>query len=195
MIIAADRLTIATEPTFYPVIREDVKRHLRITDTSEDTLIDSYIVQATDLAQREVRRTFCTTTYDAYLSGWPGDNRIDLIRPPVASVTSIKYTDDDGNESTLATSVYQLVSAGTYGWIGLKPDQVWPSDSLYPGYPIVVRYVAGYTVGNVPAQYKAQVLLWVGVLYERREGVEFLQGGELKENIALQRLRQMGKAY
>jgi uncharacterized phiE125 gp8 family phage protein len=189
-------LTIQTAPTQDCVTLADAKAHLRIVTADEDTLIESYIRAATQICEGETWRTFVSTTYDASLECWPSDDKIELLRPPISSVTHIKYTDVDDNQSTLSTDVYQLVSAGGYGYIGLKYNQVWPSDDLAPGYPIEVRYVAGYGGASaVPQRFKAHVLLWTGVLYERREGVEFLQGGELAEIQTLQRIRQMGRAW
>lgn len=196
MRIPADQLTMQTAPAEEPVTVAEAKSHLRITGSDEDTIIGYYISRARQIAEQETWRTFISTTYDGYLAAWPGDGQIELPRPPIQSITSIKYTDTDGTQNTLSTDVYQLVSAGGYGTIGLKYNQDWPGDSLYPGLPIVVRYVAGYgDAADVPQRFKAHVLLWTGVFYERREGVEYIQGGSLAEIPTLQRIRQMGRAW
>ena len=95
-------------------------------------------------------------------------------KPPLQSITSITYVDEDGATQTLATSVYS-VDAPTgptcaRGRIYPKYEQEWPTTRCEPG-AVTVTFVAGYgtTGASVPARLKMGMLYDIGTLYEIRE--------------------------
>ncbi|MCB9117972.1 MAG: DNA-packaging protein, partial [Caldilineaceae bacterium] len=107
-----------------------------------------------------------------YLDAWPADGIIELPRPPLASVTSITYTDEDGATQTLAANNYRVDTAREPGRVVLAPGADWPSVALDSSNPITVRFVAGYAdAGDVPGMAKAAILLQIGEIYANREAV------------------------
>lgn len=163
-------LRIVTAASEAPVDLADVKRHLRVTDDDEDTLILSMIDGATDLAQRKTNRQFVNQTYEYTRNDW--QEAIYLPKPPLSSITSIKYIDDDGVEQTLSTSVYDTFTNVEPGFVRLAWNQSWPSIRSTQD-AVKITFVAGYgDSADVPAGIQAAVKLLVGHWYEHRESVD-----------------------
>jgi len=146
--------------------------------TDEDSLLTDLLVPAAEeRAETDTNRQLLTAVYDLKLRGFPCDF-IDVPRPPLVSVGSIKYLDTAGIEQTLATTEY-VVSAPAgrrcaRGRIELAYGKTWPS-TLDQMNAVTVRFTAGYgAAASVPAMLKGAMLLDLGTLYAHRE--EFLAG-------------------
>lgn len=140
--------------------------HLRLDgDTSQQTLVEALIASATawlDGPGGWLGRSLGTQTLEARFDRFRCDE-VKLPYGPVISVGSVKYLDEDGDEQTLATSVYQLL---TDGRVRLNTDESWPD--LYSDEQAVrIRYQAGYA--TVPAPIKTAILLMTAFLFEQRE--------------------------
>ena len=167
----AGQVKVAVQPTEEPLSLDEAKLHLRVDGTAEDDYIAGLIKAAREACEIEARRAFVTRTLDLSITCWP-DYVLALPLPPLVSVTSIKYTDEDGSEGTVSASTYVVNANVEPGLIICKPSQSWPSVNLMPGPSIVVRYVAGFgTAADVPAVYKQAMLLLIGHMYENRESV------------------------
>ena len=164
--------TLYTPPTEEPVTLAEIKDHLHISSTAEDSLLTLYAQMAREAVEGECWRALMPQTWDLYLPGWPAGGVIEIPRPPLQSVTSIKYTDDEGAVHTFAASNYRVDTASEPGRVVLAPDASWPSDTLDSSNPVVVRFVAGYADASaVPGMAKAAILLQIGEIYANREAV------------------------
>ena len=182
MKIPAENLTVVTAPSEEPITLDEAKDHLRVVESAEDDLIEGFIAAARELAEEQAWRTFVTTVYDGFLEGWPKDGAIELARPPIQSVASVKYTDSDGVEQTFSAASWQLVAAGGFGRVMLRYGESWPTATLQTGLPIVVRYTAGYgAAAALPERVKSLLKLLVGALYEHREAVVMQSGAAVAE--------------
>lgn len=116
-------------------------------------------------------RALITQSLEVALSGWPRGRVIELPRPPLVSVTSVKYFDVDDVEATLAASNYHVDTRSTPGRLVLKSTSQWPGTELREVNGVIIRYVAGYgsEASDVPAEMRAAMKLWLGELYEVRE--------------------------
>lgn len=155
---------VATEP----VALSEARLQLRLPDivTEEDSLITAWITAAREAAEHYTGRALAAQTLEAVLDEFPGDDEaIDLPMPPVASVTSIKYDDEDGVEQTLATSKYALSTYGDSRRINLTYDSEWPDTRDQPN-AVRIRFVTGYT--KPPAAVKSAILLMVAWMHENR---------------------------
>ena len=56
-------LVVTTQPASEPVTLDETKTHLRVTDTSEDTLIGGLITAAREYAELVTGRAFITRAY------------------------------------------------------------------------------------------------------------------------------------
>lgn len=163
--------TVVTGPSREPLSIEDAKEHLRIDQHDEDVwLLDA--IKATRMrAEGMMGRALVTQTLEVALSGWPGGRVIELPRPPLVSVTSVKYFDAADVEYTLAAGNYIVDTRTTPGRIVLKSTASWPGTALREVNGVIIRYVAGYgeAAEDVPAEVRAAMKLWLGELYEVRE--------------------------
>lgn len=142
-------------------------------ETTEDSLLDILITAAREYCEGKTGRALATQTLEAYPDGWPCGNEIELPYPPLQSVTSVKYKDSAGAETTLSADTDYIADTDSLvGRIVLPYGGSWPSATLYPVNPIKIRYVAGYTTENpMPKMIKLAMLLLIGHWFENREAV------------------------
>ena len=160
---------IVTPPAVEPVTVDEVLEHSRIDQDSENAYFDTRIPSAREAAEARTQSVIITQTWDDSFDGfwW---SELPLAKQPVQSITSVTYTDTNGDTQTLADTVYEL--GETHGWsvVRLKYEQVWPVARNHPD-SITVRYVAGYGLAvDVPQQIKAAIELYVSHFNEAREG-------------------------
>jgi len=93
---------VITAVTAEPVSLADAKLHLRLDDIGgshpHDALVTSLISSAREFAEHYTGRALAQQTLEVALDSFPNGDTIDLPRPPVASVTSIKYDDSDHDD-------------------------------------------------------------------------------------------------
>lgn len=161
------KYAVTTAPTAEPITLADAKVHLRTVtgDTSEDSAIITPLIQAArEYCENVTGRALAAQTVKAYPEAW-GLWR--LPRPPLNTVTSIKYFDEDGTEYTLATTDYQVDTVD--GKIDIIER---PNVTLRDLNPIVAEYTCGYTTGNaLPMAIRQAMLLLIGHWYTNREAV------------------------
>jgi uncharacterized phiE125 gp8 family phage protein len=165
-------LKLITDPSAEPVTVAEAKTHLRVDHSDEDTYIGLLIKTARQWVEEYTRRAILTQTWTLSLDAVPG-SRIALPRPPLQSVTHIKFYDEADAATTVSSTFYQVDTSGEPGRVLLKSTGYWPSVSLMrPAAGVVVTYVAGWTAaGSVPEPFKQAIKLLVGHLYENREDV------------------------
>ena len=167
-------ISLVTAPAAEPVDLDEAKLHLRVDINDDDTLIESLILLARRMSEGISNHRFVTQTWDIFMDAFPGSDTIHLPKSlsPLSSVTHIKYTDEDDNESTFASSNYVVDTYSDPGRIKLDRDSNWPSDTLTELNGVVVRVVVGYgDPADIPQEYKQAIMLMVGHWYENREQV------------------------
>jgi uncharacterized phiE125 gp8 family phage protein len=168
---------VTGEPAEEPVTVAEAKAHLRIDVDTEDSLLTGYLLAAREQCELLAKRAFVTQTIQLRLEMWPYGDVIPLPRPPLQSVTSIVYTDSDGNATTMPSADYIVDSASEPGRVILGYAGSWPSVTLQPGPSIVITYVAGYgDAEDVPQRYKQAIELLAGHFFENREEIVVMQG-------------------
>jgi uncharacterized phiE125 gp8 family phage protein len=172
-----NKLALITAPAAEPVSVSEAKTHLRVDISADDTLIGNYITAARQYVEEHLRRALVTQTWELVLDYWPGRGKMRFPFPPLQSVTSVTYYDEDGNAAVYASSNYIVDTVAEPGAIVLKTSKTWPTVTLQEVNGIRVRYVAGYgAAAAVPQPIKSAILLLVGTLYENREDVQNAQG-------------------
>lgn len=173
-------VNVKTAPTAEPLTLTETKLHLRVDSdiTDQDTLISALITAAREWAENFTRRSFVQRTLELRLDGFPG--QLLLPRGPVVSVTSVKYTAQDGTLTTVAASLYQTDLYSVPARILPVFGAIWPVPGFGTLNAVVVEYEAGYahTSGSptdmadaVPSAIKAAMKLMIGNWYENREAV------------------------
>jgi uncharacterized phiE125 gp8 family phage protein len=165
--------SITTGPTVEPITVDEAKRQARITDTSSDSLIESYIITAREAAQDYMNRGLLTQTVTAVFSDFANVMPLPLASP-LQSITSVKYYDADGALQTLATSYYDTDSVARPACLVLKPEQTWPTlESDRRSWRVEVIYVVGWTTAAaVPERIKQGIRMYVTYLDLDRDGME-----------------------
>lgn len=172
------KIKLITDVSTELVTVSELKTHLRIDVTDEDAYLPSLITSAREYCENFTGRSIGTKTLEGILDDFPCDY-IDLLESPVQSITSIKYTDSDGDESTWDSSYYvanlDVIPEKIYPGYA----QSWPSFTPYPSGAIRIRYIAGHTSSNLPEAIKQSIMLVAGDLYENREATSEKKAYEL----------------
>lgn len=164
-------VNLVTGPLVEPVDLESARIHLRVDAVTEDDVIDAMLTAAREHVESVTRRALLTQTWDYSLPGWPAGDAIKLPFGNLQSVTSVKWKDDDGTETTLTVTTDYLVETNgeACGRIVLPYGGSWPTGTLYPSNPITVRFVCGWTTPPlVPYRLKAAIKMVCADLYEMR---------------------------
>lgn len=166
-------LKLKTAPLVEPVDPDEIKSHLRLDTAIEDTLLESYLKAA-----RQHVESLCgpliTQTWLQYEEAWPSNNNLSIGNPRLQSVAAVKYTDDDGTQTTLDDSTYTVATEDNYRpAVVLYEDESWPSDGLWNVNPIEIEFVCGFgdSSEDVPEPIRLAILLLVANWYENREPV------------------------
>jgi uncharacterized phiE125 gp8 family phage protein len=165
--------TLVTGPAVEPISLADAKAQARITDDNSNALLSSYIATAREAAEEYLGRGLYTQTWKLSLD-WFANVMPLPMAAPLASITSVKYYDEDGTLQTLATSYYDTDTVARPGAVVLKPDQSWPSvQSDRRNKRVEITYVVGWTaVSSIPEQIKQGIRLYVTYLDLDRDGME-----------------------
>lgn len=166
-------LVLITAPAVEPVTTAELKAHCRIDSSAEDTYLDTLIATARGAAELFTGRAFINQTWELSMDIEPGLPVLRLPFPPLSSVTSFKWYDEDDVETTFAVTNYRVDTSDHQGGrIALRESHTWPTNLRYTN-GIVIRFVAGYgsAAASVPEPLRHAVKLLAAHWYENREPV------------------------
>lgn len=143
-------VTVVTPPADEPVSTAELKLHLKIDTSLDDSLIATLGKAARGHVEAYTRRQMLSATYDDKRPGFPSDGGPMVLQfPPVSSITSVSYVDMNGDT--------QVWTAGATGYrTELPAGELAEPARIYPAYGVVypvtrcqpdavtIRYVAGY---------------------------------------------------
>lgn len=165
---------LITGPTSEPITVDELKLHLKLdteTFNVEYSLLDDIIETARGYVEDITHRALFTQTWDYYLDEFPSDNFYKLPFGNLQSVTHIKYTDSDSDETTMTVTTDYIVETNSdqCGRIVLPYGETWPSFTAYSSNPIVTRFVCGWTTAaGIPFKIKTAIKMIAAKLYENR---------------------------
>jgi uncharacterized phiE125 gp8 family phage protein len=128
--------------------------------TAEDDDLTDLITEGRQTVENICRRNLLTQTWDYSLQAWPVKDFIKLPGGNLQTVSSVKWTDTAGTITTLTAGTdYTAETNGEgIGRIVLPYGTSWPSGTLGPSNPIVVRFISGWvTSALVPRNIKRAV--------------------------------------
>jgi uncharacterized phiE125 gp8 family phage protein len=173
-------LKLITAPTNKPVTTSAMEAHLRSDLSDEITIVNAYIGAITEKAETYTRRALMTQTWELVLDEFPKCGIV-IPLPPLQSVTSIKYLDDNGVEQTLSAADYKIDTDTEPARIYPAYGKQWP-DTRNEINAVRIRFVCGYlTADAVPESVKAWIMLNVANLYENRETIVVGQKSQVVE--------------
>jgi uncharacterized phiE125 gp8 family phage protein len=173
-------LKLVTPPASEPVSLSEAKEHLRITGSDEDALITTFIEAAREYCEEYQNRAYITQTWDLSLDEFP-DSPYSLPKPPLKSISSIKYYDQDGTEYEFNASDYLVDTASVKGRVSLAYGKSWPSVTLQPMNGVIIQFIAGYgdAGSDVPERIRNAIKVLVGQIYENREATDIKEHLEI----------------
>lgn len=169
-----------TAPVEQALTVVEAKGHSRLDALPADAQADLElkIAAAVTACESFTERQLVTATWELWLSSWceegiVRDGVIRIPRPPLQSLTSVKYLDLDGTEITMDSSAYQLAkNAGPQAQRAIlfpAYATTWPTVRQQPS-AIKIRFVCGYgAAAAVPPALKQGMLLRIAEYYEHRE--------------------------
>ncbi|WP_457578953.1 head-tail connector protein [Ensifer adhaerens] len=160
------RLVRTVEPAAPVISLAEAKRHLRVLHDDDDDDITELVEVATAVIEGPNGIGVALTPQTWRLSLDQFSCEITVPLGPVTEVSSIAYTDAEGNFATVASWRADLDQQPVRIWPAR--DAVWPSLVCEPG-AVKVTFVCGYT--KTPSDLKAALKLLVGHFYENREAV------------------------
>lgn len=167
------RLSLHEPPSVTPITLDEAKAHLRETSTAQDAQITAFIegvVSQLDGPDGALGRALCTQTWDIVIDGFPRCDAIEIPLPPLQSITSITYVDQDGATQTMPAADYIVDTASKPGVVALAYGKSWPSARAQRN-AVTIRFVAGYgAAADVPAAIKDAMKLLIGDRHANREG-------------------------
>lgn len=150
-----------------PVSVAEVKAHLRIDTSDEDTYLAVLIAAVTDFYEKYTKRDFITKTYRM----WSHELRdgIEIRKSPNVVISSVTYYDADNVSQTLSSSIYTLTNANDFPVFGLAVNQSFPAVYQRPQ-AVTFNFTCGYGAAStdVPAAVRQAILIGVGALYVSR---------------------------
>lgn len=163
---------VITAPTSEPVTLADAKAQCRVDDefTDDDDYLTTAIITARDVVERQTGRFLIDQEVEVYLEKFPSDSRrIEIPKPPLSAVNSLKYYDTSDSLITLSSSSYRVSLVSEPGFIELKDDNYWPdTESRFDA--VIVNYQAGYAnAAAVPKTIRHAILMMIADLYSRRD--------------------------
>jgi uncharacterized phiE125 gp8 family phage protein len=164
---------IITPVVTEPITSTEAKLFVHVDSSAEDALIGALITTAREYCENFTRRALATQTIEAYLPSFPHEDRFELPLPPLQSVTSVKYKDSVGTETTMTEGTGYLVDdESNVGGIVLPYGHTWPNFTEYPVNAVKVRYVAGYDDTHImPKSIKQAMSLLISYWYDNRSAV------------------------
>ena len=182
---------LVTPPQIEPIDLDEVKKHIRFTPTTEDTLLDTYIAMARQYFEQYTGLALIDQTRETRIEAFPGgantsDLAIELLRPPLIAVDSVVYDDGDGVEQTFDASAYGVnILSAPYRSV-VYPVSSWPSSSGLLG-SVRIRYTAGFGShpGDVPELIKGVLYLLVGYFHQFRSEAFINSPGASLEKLPL----------
>lgn len=161
------RLKLVTPPASPVVTLAEAKKHVRAEyHTDDDTYLEGLVAVATAFIEgpNGIGIALSPQTWRLSLDCFPCEIRIPL--GPVSAITSIGYTDSNGDDATVDDWRVDFDTEPCRLWP--SRDVAWPAVTHEPG-AVKVVFVTGHPA--CPPDLKHAVLLIVGHLYEHREAV------------------------
>lgn len=164
-------LQTVTARTLLPFSLSEAKEHLRVVDDNDDFYIQSLISRIATIAEQLTRRALYTTTFRLVMDNF-SSKEIFLPRPPLVSITHIKYYDANSVQQTIDPADYQVDLISEPGRVVPAPTKAWPSTAPGKINSVEIHYVAGWSKRHdVPEDLMQAMLYHLSYCYDVREPV------------------------
>lgn len=154
-----------------PITLAELKAQCRVDTADEDSVLNACIAAARAKAENITGRALITQTWEQGIDAQDvPDAEIELLKPPVQSISSVRYYDEAGTLQTLSSALYTL-DAHTYpSWLLPAVGTAWPTVRDQAN-AMLIQYVCGYGADGttVPPDLRAWLLMTAAFLFSNRE--------------------------
>lgn len=165
-----------------PITLDELKIQLPMTDSGDeeidaatDARLTRYIKAAAELIEAKTNRSYVAQSFKYTMNRFPSwcDDKLELPKPPLVSVESVKYYNTANELTTLVApdaeedieGDYRVIAPGyKRGWI--EPVTSWPA-TYSRSDAVQIEFTAGFA--TVPERYKQAIHLICGAWNELRE--------------------------
>lgn len=143
---------------------------MEVVDDAHNAKIMQKVRAAREWWEKATRRQYINATWEWVLPYFPSADVFAVPKPPLSSITTIKYIDIAGDLQTLSDSVYDVDTHSDPGRIALAYNQSWPSTREDIN-AVTITLVAGYGTAptDVPDDDRNAIMLLAGHWFEHRE--------------------------
>lgn len=173
-------LSLVTAAATTPITTAEAKKQAGIDFSDDDTFVDGLVAAAVRYCEGVNDVAMVTQTWKLFLDRFPCDRLIELPKPPLASITHVKYYDSANALQTWSSALYEVSATDMPGRLSPVWGESWPGtyDRINA---VEIQFVCGYGAASaVPQSYKLALALLVGHWYRNREAV-----GQVGDRIAL----------
>ena len=156
-------LRLVEAPLAEPLDLAEVKNHLRVTITNDDTLIQALMSAARERVESYLGRALITQTWQMTLDQWPiildrfpRSDVMDLPLAPLQVVNWVTYVDVNQDLQTWSPTLYTVDNQTEPGRLMPAYQQVFPP-ILYVPNAINVNYSSGYATAFVATANQANL--------------------------------------
>lgn len=166
-------LKLITAPDTEPITLAEFKSHIDYTASDRDTYLNTLIKTARQYCEDRTTRSLYTQTWQLSLDKFPHNTAvIDLERGPVQSITSVAYTDENGDAQTVDAEDYQLDDSQEPARIAPARLCTWPSTDNDTLAAVKIQYVTGWSsTDDIPDSYKHAIKMLAAHWFEHPETV------------------------
>jgi uncharacterized phiE125 gp8 family phage protein len=136
---------------------EDAKLNMRIDGPYLDTIVGAWLRGVISYAEGYTQRSFMARTWRLTLDRFP-DGAIKLEFPPLMSVSSIKYLDQDGVQRTVDPADYIVDTVSEPGYVVPAFGRAWPTTAPRIN-SVEVLFRCGY--GSQPEDLPDDIRLYI----------------------------------
>lgn len=172
------RLKLIQAPSEQPLDLATAKLHARITENDQDALVSNWITEAIEQVEALTGRALVTQTWQLTADAFPLNRAaLEIPKPPVQSISFVKYVDRNGAEQTLDGLQYELVTESETAYVVPAYGVNWPA-TREKFNSVTVQFICGYGdhAASVPQRVKSAMLLYIAHRYENREAVVDARG-------------------
>ncbi len=153
-------------PAAEPITLAEVKAHLRLDASDEDTLLAGLMRAAREYLEGQMGLALIARTFRLYLDDWPAARVIQIARGPVQTIETVTVYDASGMPVEVDATGYVLDGMARPARLVL-PSRPGTERALNG---IEIDFTAGFgeSGAEVPDTLKRALLLHVAAMYELR---------------------------
>lgn len=166
---------ILITPGAEPITQAEIDSWVKDPAPEDRALLDALVTAARQWMESAMDRQLISATWEIRMPYFPP--WVEFPYPPLQSVVSVKYDDVNGDEQTLATDTYDVVTTETPGYLALAYGKYWPPVDINPE-AVRIRFVAGYgNASDVPELAKTAIKMLALFWYENRSNTGDIPAG------------------